>query len=94
VLSKPADVDEIRLHLRRAERLRELGLALAEPFPAAEEMVADGDGLVVRPRPEDTPQPELGIVRQDRRILQIVDQIKRIAPTPVSVLITGETGTG
>jgi two-component system NtrC family response regulator len=94
VLPKPADADEIRLHLRRAERLRELGLALSEPAAPADEMVADGDGLVLRSRPRDTPLPELGIVGQDRRIRQIVDQIKRIAATPVSVLITGETGTG
>ena len=94
VLPKPVDADEVRLLLKRAERLRELGLSLGEPGPAAEEMVADGDGLVARRKPEAVPLPELGIVGDDRRIRQIVDQIKRIAPTPVSVLITGETGTG
>lgn len=94
VLPKPVDADEIRLQLKRAERLRELGLRLGETAPAAEEMVADGDGLVLLRKPETVPLPELGIVGDDRRIRQIVDQIKRIAPTPVSVLITGETGTG
>jgi len=94
VLSKPADADEIRMHLHRAQRLRELGLVLGEPSALAEEVVADGDGFVRRSRIKDTPLPELGIVGEDRRIRQIVDQLKRIAPTPVSVLIAGETGTG
>ena len=94
VLSKPVDSEEVRLHLKRAERFRELGLSLGEPVVETEEMVADGDGVMMRGRAPNEPLPELGIVGSDRRIRQVVDQIKRIAPTPVSVLITGETGTG
>jgi len=93
VLSKPADADEVRLQLRRAERLRGLGIVLSQP-PEEDELIPDGDGLILRRKPEPDPLPELGIVGDDRRIRQIVDQIKRIAPTPVSVLVTGETGTG
>ncbi len=94
VLQKPVDADDVRMQLKRADRLRGLGLVLGEPPAQDSELIADGDGMILRRKPEAVPLPELGIVGDDRRIRQIVDQIKRIAPTPVSVLVTGETGTG
>ncbi len=91
VFQKPLDTDELQVVLKRLQRQRELrpgpGRSEAEPAgaPAKHGEAMDeaaGDGS------------EVGIVGVDRRIKQILDQIRRIAPTPVSVHITGETGTG
>ncbi|HUJ73547.1 MAG TPA: sigma-54 dependent transcriptional regulator [bacterium] len=93
VLSKPVDDDELRTLLKRAERLRELGMPL-RPQALGQDVVADGDGIAYRNPSPDPSDLHLGIIGTDRRIRQVLEQVRRIAPTPVSVLVTGETGTG
>ena len=88
VFTKPFDPEELLVVLKRVERLRALRPALARR-PAS----GNGASAAVTPL-NDAQRVELGIVGVDRRIKQILEQIRRIASTPVSVLITGETGTG
>ncbi len=94
VLAKPVDGTELQVLLKRVERLRDIGLAPPEQPRPAEVWVADGDGIAVRRAQPETTQLTLGIVGTDKRIGSMLEQLRRIAPTPVSVLITGETGTG
>jgi DNA-binding NtrC family response regulator len=84
-LTKPLDLAELPVILRRAARMTELRLAGGEEpaHPPARQLPA-----------EPIEEPELDIISVDGRIKQILDQVRRIAPTPVSVLITGETGSG
>ena len=88
VFTKPFDPEELLVILKRVERLRELRPA-RPPRSAGD----NGASAAVLPL-DDAQRGELGIVGVDRRIKQILEQIRRIAPTPVSVLIIGETGTG
>jgi DNA-binding NtrC family response regulator len=94
VLQKPVDAEELRVLLRRVARLREMGVPAGEAaLGQGAEIVADGDGIAVR-MPAPDRDLNLGIIGVDRRIAQLIEQVRRIAPTPVSVLVTGETGTG
>jgi DNA-binding NtrC family response regulator len=44
--------------------------------------------------PEQTSQQELGVVCASERTLELITLLKRAAATPLTVLITGETGVG
>ena len=88
IFSKPLNLEELPIVLKRAERLQ--GISLAGNEAATGPGTGRDEGATAEPRAE----PNLDIVGVDPRIKQILEQIRRIAPTPVSVLITGETGTG
>lgn len=79
-IQKPLNLSELPIILNRAKRLR-----------ALRRKEAGHDRRRAAP-PAD--EPELNITGVDLRIKQIVELIHRIAATPVSVLITGETGVG
>ena len=84
-LIKPLDLNELPMILRRAERLRVLRLAASEGAEAP---------ATAERRQQPSAEPELKIISADPRVQQILEQVRRIAATPVSVLITGETGAG
>jgi transcriptional regulator with PAS, ATPase and Fis domain len=44
--------------------------------------------------PEHTPEQELGLVCSSERMLELIKTIRRVAPSNLTVLITGETGVG
>src|SRR5688572_12654874 len=44
--------------------------------------------------PEHTPEQELGLVCSSERMLDLIKTIRRVAPTNLTILITGETGVG
>jgi DNA-binding NtrC family response regulator len=44
--------------------------------------------------PEETPEQQLGMVVAAQEMLELINTTRRLAPSPITVLITGETGTG
>lgn len=85
VLPKPVAVDELPVILKQAERLKELSASLGSSFESTP---------IHSRRPQTENKTDTGIIGVDPLIKGMLEQITRIAPTPVSVLITGETGTG
>ncbi len=70
--------------------LRELVLAATEPAPLAAP-VKSGDGLVH----DDTPLPRrFGMIGASPALAKVFALLEKVAPSHVSVLILGETGTG
>ena len=92
VFTKPFDPEELGVVLKRVERLREL--RSTPPLRRTGDRSGDNGASAGMMPLDDAQRDALGIVGVDRRIQQILEQMRRIAPTPVSVLITGETGTG
>ena len=87
VLHKPFDPRELEVILR--------GLARQRHLRALARQQAQHELQTPPPRGERRAKPpQLGIIGVDARIKQLQEQVRRIAATPVSVLITGETGTG
>lgn len=89
IFGKPVESDELMVVLRRIARLRELQPAITAPSSKDD---APKGKIPGTPHPDN--DLSLGIIGVDRRIKQIMEQVRRIAATPVSVQITGETGTG
>ena len=89
VFQKPIDPEELAVVLRRIARLREL-----QPL-IPEDPVENGSAAAPTTRAARKNEDlALGIIGVDRSIQSILEQVRRIAATPVSVMITGETGTG
>lgn len=92
-LRKPLNLSELPIILKHAERLREL-----RHLEGSADAGGGKDATPGARRKDDADvsrgEPELDIVGVDTRVKQIVEQMRRIAATPVSVLITGETGVG
>ncbi|MCZ6474484.1 MAG: sigma-54 dependent transcriptional regulator [SAR324 cluster bacterium] len=86
-LEKPVNLTDLPGILNRAKRYRELRAAPGERAGQTREVTAKG-------KEASEPEPQLDVIGVDPRIKQILEQIRRIAATPVSVLITGETGVG
>lgn len=85
VFTKPLNPEEMQMALRRAERYLELSTLIA-PSPPSEHPGKTKEKV--------DPEGLGGIISVDPHMNKILDQVRRIAPTPVSILITGETGTG
>ena len=94
VFTKPVRPEEIQVVLGRVERLRELGRVAPEAEPPSAAPPPKSLRGAAAVRDGGISQDALGIVGVDRQMQHMLEQVRRIAPTPVSVLITGETGTG
>ena len=94
VLQKPVNGDELEVILRRIHKTRQLRLLLSEE-ESPPEQTARKEGRRASDWAASLGTGQgWGIIGVDQRVKHILEQIKRIAPTPVSVMITGETGTG
>ncbi|MGH9218354.1 MAG: sigma-54 interaction domain-containing protein [Vicinamibacterales bacterium] len=68
------------------ERLLSSALALAKARQEQREKAALW--------PDHTPEQELGLVCSSERMLDLIKTIRRVAPSNLTILITGETGAG
>lgn len=85
-LRKPVDPGALRMLLERAQRIRELeGEVTWLPVPSAG--AADGPAGGER-------RMDWGVLGESESMRKIQSVIHRLAPTDVSVLISGESGTG
>ena len=75
-----------RATLLSVERLVHTALALAHARHQEREQAALW--------PEHTPEQQLGLVCGSERMLELITTIRRVAPSNITVLITGETGVG
>ncbi len=78
-LEKPVDLDLL------AQKIEELELRLATEEDVQEVQAALDD--------EEAPIP-IEIVAESQGMKEVISMVRRVAPTPWTVLITGETGTG
>jgi two-component system response regulator AtoC len=76
-LTKPFDLEELKLSIDKALRMGDLA---AEVERLREEL--------------DQTMDIEGIVAGDRAMLEILEQVKQVAPTNATVIIYGESGTG
>jgi two-component system response regulator AtoC len=79
-LAKPVDAGELRVLVAKAIRTRELKSKAATSDAS---LLAVRDGRV-----------RFGILSRSAAMLEVFTMIERVADTPSTVLITGETGTG
>jgi two-component system response regulator AtoC len=86
-LTKPFDLDEVLLTLRRALRQRELAAEVQALRARADDDNAEGDGQA-----DDAAEPEL--IGRSPAMHAVFKAIGRAAATEEPVLIVGESGTG
>jgi DNA-binding NtrC family response regulator len=99
-IRKPIDRDYFVASLRRAMQMRELSrrakeeqLALERHIEELESRVEDGAHRL-RERRKVKESPLSWMEGSTGRMLKVVQQIKQVASSPLTVLIEGETGTG
>ncbi len=86
ILAVPLPTASARATLLSVERVAQAAIAIC----AARQEKRDQAALWS----EHTPEQELGLVCASDRILELIKTIRRVANSNLSVLITGETGTG
>lgn len=86
IAALPRPTATARATLLAVERLVHTALALARARHQEREQTALW--------PEPTPEQQLGLVCASERMLELVKSVRRVAPSNVTVLITGETGVG
>ena len=82
----PSPTASARTTLLSIERL----ISSAKALSRGREMEREHSALW----PEQTPERQLGLICVSERMLELVETIRRIAASPVNVLLTGETGVG
>jgi hydrogenase-4 transcriptional activator len=86
VVATPKPVAAARATVLSIERLVHFALELARARQEHREQAALW--------PEHTPEQELGLVCSSERMLDLIKTIRRVAPSNLTILITGETGVG
>jgi len=86
LLALPRPTATARATLLAVERLVQTALALARARHQEREQTALW--------PEPSPEQQLGLVCAAERMMELVKSVRRVAPSNVTVLITGETGVG
>jgi DNA-binding NtrC family response regulator len=86
ILALPRPTATARATLLAVERLVHTALMVARTRQQERELAALW--------PEPTPEQQLGLVCASERMVELVKSVRRVAPSNVTVLITGETGVG
>ena len=86
VLVQPRPTATARATLLSVERLVQIALALSRARHQEREQTALW--------PEPSPEQQLGLVCASERMLELIKSVRRIAPSNLTVLISGETGVG
>jgi len=86
IIALPRPAASARATLLAVERLVHTALAIAQARDREREQTALW--------PEPSPEQQLGLVCASERMVELVKSVRRVAPSNVTVLITGETGVG
>ncbi len=86
IIALPRPTATARTTVQAVERLVHIALALARARHQEREQTALW--------PEPSPEQQLGLVCAAERMMELVKSVRRVAPSNVNVLITGETGVG
>ncbi len=86
IVALPRPTATARATLLAVERLAHTALALARARHQEREQTALW--------PEPSPEQQLGLVCASERMLELITSVRRVAPSNITVLITGETGVG
>jgi DNA-binding NtrC family response regulator len=99
-IQKPIDRDYFVASLRRAIRTAELcrqvkeQQAALEQYAAQLEQTVEQRTLQLQQAQKALDRPLKWLVGPGRRIAHVVEQIKQVAESPLTILVQGETGTG
>ena len=99
-IQKPIDREYFVASLRRAMQMRELSRRAKEEQLALERHISELESRVedraqrLRERKRVVESPVSWMEGATGRMEKVVQQIKQVAPSPLTVLIEGETGTG
>jgi two-component system nitrogen regulation response regulator GlnG len=99
-IQKPIDREYFVASLRRAIQMRELGRRAKEEQVALERHISELESTIddrshrLRERKRVVENPLTWMEGSSGRMANVVQQIKQVANSPLTVLIEGETGTG